>query len=235
VGAGSGDAKLITLKGYELLKDADVVLYTGSLIPDEVLGWCRDDAIVKSSHKMSYDEIFGFFLKYHHKRFVRLHTGDPTLYSTLAKQIRFLRERGIDFKVVAGVSAVFGAGSSLGIEYTIPGVSQTLILTRISGKSKNPEALKNILRCRDSSLVFYLSINLIDRLVEEAKKLKYPLETPCWVVEKATWRDEKVYKGRLENISEKVSHIRGVALILLGEFLYQEERASSHLYSKETL
>ena len=232
VSAGSGDPELITIKGQKALKRADVVLYTGSLVPKELLSWCKEDALIQNSHKMSYEEIFEFFKKHSAKNFVRLQTGDVTLYSTLAKQVDFLKKSGIDYEVIPGVSAVFGAGASLGIEYTIPAVSQTLILTRVEGKTPNPEPLENILNCKHSSLVFYLSINLIDKLTKTALEMDYSPDTPCWVVEKATWEDEKIYKGTLKTISKQVSHIKGVALILLGDFLYQKELESSHLYSK---
>lgn len=230
IGAGPGDAELITVKGQKILQKADAVLYTGSLVPKEVLSWCRDEAIIEDSQSMKYEEIFEFLKTHKNKICVRLHTGDPTIYSTIAKQIEFLKSEAIEYEVIAGVSASFGASASLGIEYTIPGVSQTLILTRVEGKTPNPEKLENILACKNSSLVFYLSIRLIKKLKESAYKLGYSKETPCWVIEKATWKDEKVYKGTLEDIEEKTKHIKGVALILLGEFLNQKEVVESHLY-----
>ncbi len=232
VGASCGDEELITLKGVNLLKRADAVLYTGSLIPKEVLSWCKEECLVVDSQDMKYPEIFSFLKKFKDKICIRLHTGDPTLYSTIAKQISFLKEENIDFEIVPGVSAAFCASASLGIEYTIPGVSQTLILTRIEGKTPNPENLENILACKNSSLVFYLSISLIAKLRNTAYKLGYKKDTPCFVVEKASWRDEKIYKGNLENIEQKVKHIKGIALILLGDFLNQNESEESHLYVK---
>ncbi|SFV70697.1 Cobalt-precorrin-4 C11-methyltransferase [hydrothermal vent metagenome] len=120
----------------------------------------------------------------------------------------------------------------MGIEYTIPGVSQTLIITRVEGKTPNPESLDNILACKNSSLVFYLSILLLKKLKKRALEMGYSPNTPCWVVEKATWEDEAIYKGTISNIEEQVSHIRGVALILLGDFLHQKETQESHLYVK---
>jgi len=233
IGAGSGDPDLITVKAKNILEIADVVLYTGSLIPKEVLKWCREDAVIKSSAKMRYGEIFQILEENSDKVVARVHTGDPTLYSTLAKQIKFLKSKNIDYEIISGVSAVFGAGASLGIEYTITGVSQTLILTRVEGRTPNPESLDNILNCKNSSLVFYLSIRLIDKLTERALELGYPKDTPCWVVERATWRDEKIYKGRVDTIGDMVKGVKGVALILLGEFLNQEERVPSHLYNKD--
>ncbi len=233
VGAGCGDAELVTVKGMRLLQNADVVLYTGSLIPKEVLSWCKDGCIVVDSQGMKYPEIFEFLQTHSEKNMVRLHTGDPTLYSTIAKQIEFLKTKGIEYDVVPGITAAFGASAALGIEYTIPGVSQTIILTRVEGKTPNPESLENILACKSSSLVFYLSISLLKKLKKGAFVQGYSKDTPCWVVEKATWKEEKIYKGTLEDIEEKVSHIKGIALILLGEFLHQKETQESHLYVKD--
>ena len=233
IGAGSGDPDLITVKGKNILEIADIVLYTGSLVPKEILKWCREDAIIKNSANMKYNEIFHILEENRDKIVARLHTGDPTLYSTLAKQIKFLKSKNIDYEIISGVSAVFGAGASLGIEYTITGVSQTLILTRVEGKTPNPESLDNILNCKNSSLVFYLSIRLIDKLTKRALELGYPKNTPCFVVEKATWEDEKIYKGTIETIADMVKDVKGIALILLGEFLNQEEKIPSHLYNRD--
>lgn len=235
IGAGPGDPELITVKAMKILQKVDVVLFTGSLVPREVLGWCKESCLIQDSQKMKYPEIFAFLTKYKEKLVARVHTGDPSIYSTIAKQIGFLKKEDIAYKVIPGITAAFGASSSLGIEYTIPGVSQTLILSRIEGKTPNPEKLENILACRNSSLVFYLSITLIKKLKKEALEIGYPLDTPCWVVERATREDERVYRGTLENIEEKVSHIKGVAVILLGDFLYQQESVESHLYRKPLL
>jgi len=231
VSAGPGDPELITVKGMRILQKADVVLYTGSLIPKEMLCWCKKDAIIENSADMSYEEIFDFFRRYRDSNFVRLHTGDTSIYSTLAKQVEFLKKEHIPFEVIPGVSAAFGAAASLGIEFTIPGISQTLILTRIEGKTPNPQSLKQLLSNKHSSLCFYLSIRLIKKLKESALALGYPKTTPCWVVEKATWADERIYKGTIDDIEHQVSHIKGVALILFGEFLSQKESTTSHLYS----
>lgn len=235
IGAGPGDPELVTIKASKILAKADVVLYTGSLVPKEVLSWCENAKIIEDSQGMKYDEIFSFLETHKEKKVARLHTGDPSLYSTIAKQIKFLKSKNISYEVVPGVTAAFGAAAALGIEYTIPGVSQTVILTRVEGKTPNPEKLANILRCKNSSLIFYLSINLIKKLREEAYRLNYKKETPCWVVERATHPEEKVYKATLESIEEKVSHIKGVALIMLGDFLHQKESTESHLYNKISL
>jgi len=233
VSAGPGDPELITVKGMKALQDAEVVLYTGSLVPKELLTWCKEDTLIENSADMSYEDIFDFIKEYHTKKFVRLHTGDASLFSTTAKQIEFLEQNGIDYEVIPGVSAAFGAAASVGIEYTIPGVSQTLIISRIEGRTPNPESLKQLLSNKNSSFAFYLSIRLIKKLKTTAYELGYAKSTPCWVVERATWADEKIYKATLEDIEEKVSHIKGVSLIMFGEFLNQNPKAESHLYAKE--
>ncbi|AXX92515.1 precorrin-4 C(11)-methyltransferase [Malaciobacter molluscorum LMG 25693] len=232
IGAGPGDPDLVTVKAQKVLQKANAVLYTGSLVPKEVLSWCKEDAIIKDSQGMKYPEIFSFLEEYKDKVVARVHTGDPSIYSTIAKQIQFLQEKSISYEVIPGITAAFGAAASLGIEFTIPGVSQTMILTRIEGKTPNPEKLENILACKNSSLVFYLSILLLKKLKKKALELGYSPDTPCWVVEKATWEEESIYKGTISNIEEQVSHIKGVALILLGDFLHQEETQESHLYVK---
>ena len=233
VGAGAGDPELITIKGQKALQEADVVLYTGSLIPKEVLGWCRENALIENSADMSYDDIFEFITQHHHKKFVRLHTGDPSIYSTIAKQIEFLKDNNIEYSVIAGVTAAFAGAASAGIEYTITGVSQTLIISRIEGKTPNPESLKQILSNRNSSFAFYLSIRLIKKLKETALDIGYSKDTPCWVIEKASWEDEATYRGTLDTIEAEVKDIKGIALILFGEFLHQKPTIESHLYDRE--
>jgi len=235
IGASCGDPDLITVKGMKILQKADAILYTGSLVPKEVLSWCKDDAILVDSQGMKYQEIFDFLVQHsqdENKIVVRLHTGDTSIYSTIAKQIEFLNTQNIKYRVIPGVSAAFGAAASLGIEYTIPGVSQTIVLTRVEGKTPNPEDLQNILALKNSSLVFYLSILLLKKLKKQALEMGYNPNTPCWVIEKATWEDEKIYKGTIDNIENQVSHIKGIALILFGDFLNQKETVESHLYVK---
>jgi precorrin-4/cobalt-precorrin-4 C11-methyltransferase len=231
VSAGCGDPELITVKGMRALQDADVVLYTGSLIPREVLSWCSNECIIENSADMSYEDIFEFILKHKDKKFVRLHTGDTSIFSTLAKQIEFLDKHSLAYEVIPGVTAAFGAAASVGVEYTITGVSQTLIISRIEGKTPNPESLKQLLSNKNSSFAFYLSIRLLKKLKESAYELGYAKDTPCWVVERATWTDEMIYKGSLDDIEEQVSHIKGVALIMFGEFLHQKATVESHLYA----
>ena len=233
VGAGPGDPDLITVKGMKALQEAEVVLYTGSLVPKELLTWCSDECIIDNSADMSYDDIFSFIKKYSDKKFVRLHTGDSSLYSTTAKQVEFLRSEGIEYEVIPGVTAAFGAAAAVGIEYTIPGVSQTLIISRVEGRTPNPESLEQLLSNKNSSFAFYLSISLIEKLKNTAYELGYLKDTPCWVVERATWAEEKIYKGTISDIQKQVSHIKGVALIMFGEYLNQRATVESHLYANK--
>lgn len=234
IGAGPGDPKLITVKAREILEAAKVILYTGSLVPREVLSWAPVDCLIESSENMSYQQIFDFIEEnIQNNDVIRVHTGDPSIYSTIAKQISFLNSKNISYEVIPGVTAAFGAAASLGIEYTIPGVSQTLIISRIEGNTPNPESLEAILACKNSSKVFYLSVSLMDELADKAVKLGYSTITPCWVVEKATWPSQKVVKGTLNDIHQKVKDagIKKTALILLGDFLNQKEEEESHLYN----
>lgn len=232
IGAGPGDPELVTVKAMNILKKADAVLFTGSLVPREVLAWCKEDALIVDSQGMKYPEIFEFLNTHKNKIVARVHTGDPSIYSTIAKQIEYLKEQDIEYSVIPGITAAFGAAASLGIEYTIPGVSQTVILSRVEGKTPNPEKLENILACKNSSLAFYLSILLLKKLKKKALDMGYSPDTPCWVIEKATWAEEKIYKGTISDIENQVSHIRGVALILFGDYLDQKETEESHLYVK---
>ena len=232
IGAGPGDPELVTVKAMNILKKADAVLFTGSLVPKEVLSWCKENALIVDSQGMKYPEIFEFLETHKDKIVARVHTGDPSIYSTIAKQIEYLKEQDIEYSVIPGITAAFGAAASLGIEYTIPGVSQTVILSRVEGKTPNPEKLENILACKNSSLAFYLSILLLEKLKKTALEMDYSPDTPCWVIEKATWAEEKIYKGTISDIQSQVSHIRGVALILFGDYLDQKETEQSHLYVK---
>lgn len=235
IGAGPGDPELITVKAKRILESSKVVLYTGSLIPKKVLKWVPNNSLIQSSENMTYQEIFDF-IKLHIKNsdIIRLHTGDPSIYSTIAKQIGFLKSLDIPYEVIPGVTAAFGAAAALGIEYTIPGISQTIIITRLEGNTPNPERIEKILSCTESSLVFYLSASLIDDLVKIALNNDYSDNTPCWVIEKATWPTQKIVKGTLKDIATKIkdAEITKTAIILLGNFLNQSETEESHLYNK---
>ncbi len=237
VGAGPGDVKLITVKGKELLENADVVIYAGSLVNSELLAYCKKGCEIYDSKYMNLEEIVNVMEKAvnENKLVVRLHTGDPSLYGAIFEQFVELDKRGVSYEVVPGVSSAFAACTAIKREFTVPEISQTVIFTRFSGRTKVPEKenLENIAKLR-ASLAIFLSISYIDELVKALLK-GYSPETPCSVVYKASWKDEKIIKGTLENITDliKTAGIRKTALILVGDFIEPKTYAYSRLYEKD--
>ncbi|OEF97994.1 precorrin-4 C(11)-methyltransferase [Desulfuribacillus alkaliarsenatis] len=235
VGAGSGDPDLITLKGYKLLQQADVVVYAGSLVNPEVLSHAKEGAKIVNSAHLALEEIVREMVEGYQvgKLVVRLHTGDPSLYGAIGEQIDMLNEFNIPYKVVPGVSSFLAAAASLGREYTIPDGTQTMIVTRLEGRTPVPasESLKS-LASHKSSMAIFLSVGMIDRVVEELSQV-HPLDMPIAVVEKASWPEERIVKGTLETIGEltREAGITKTALILVGEFL--NHTGKSKLYDKD--
>lgn len=234
VGSGPGDPELLTLKAKRLLEGADVVVYAGSLINPEVLKFATNARLYNSAG-MTLEEIVGVMesAAKEGRRVVRLHSGDPSIYGAIAEQIHELRARGIECEVVPGVSSFLAAASCLGVEYTVPEVSQTVILTRISGRTPVPEkeSLAKLAKHR-ASMVIFLSASRIDEVVEKLLQ-GYAGDTPVAVVYRASWKDEKVVRGRLSEIAEiaREEGIERTALILVGDFLRECRR--SRLYDKE--
>jgi len=237
VGAGPGDPDLITVKGRSLLKEADVIVYTGSLVPKAVLG--QTQAEIHNSAGMHLEEIISLMVDAFEagKRVVRLHTGDPSLYSAIAEQIALLRQHSIPYNVVPGVTAGFAASAALGCELTLPERVQTVIISRVTGRTPVPEkeSLETLSRIR-ASLILYLSVARIRQVTKELLA-GYPSNTPVAVVEKATWPDERIITGTLEDIATKVEEagIRKTAVILVGEALEgirDIKDAASKLYDK---
>ena len=227
VGAGPGDVELITLKGYKQLSEADVVIYAGSLVNPDLLNYCKKGAEIHDSASMHLMEIIDVMeagVKTG-KDVVRLQTGDFSIYGSIREQIEEMKKRGIEFDCTPGVSSFLGAASSIGAEYTVPEVSQSLIITRMAGRTPVPdrESLKSYAQHRTSMAIF-LSVQGIEKVVSELIEGGYPPETPVAVIYKATWPDEKKVFGDLTNIAEKVKEakIRKTALILVGDFLGQE-------------
>lgn len=237
VGAGPGDPELITLKGEELLNHADVVVYAGSLVNKELLDYCPEDCKVYDSSKMTLNEIIDVMEKgvKEGKKVVRLHTGDPSLYGAIFEQMKELDKRGINYEVVPGVSSAFAAVASLCREFTIPGISQTVIFTRYSGRTKVPEKenLKDLSKHR-ASMVIFLSVSYIDDVVKDLLE-GYDEETPVAVIYRVSWEDEKIIRGTLENIADKIKKegIKKTALILVGDFLDPKDFQYSKLYSED--
>lgn len=224
VGAGPGDKELITLKGYNLLKEADVVIYAGSLVNPELLSYCKENCLIYNSATMDLGEIINVIdnsLK-EKKKVVRLHTGDFSIYGAIREQIEELKKRSIEFELVPGVSSFLGAASSLKAEYTVPEISQSLIITRMEGRTPVPiKEQLHLLASHQTSMAIFLSVQLIDEVKEELIKGGYSLKTPVAVVYKATWADEFIIKSTLADIDKKVkeANISKTALILVGEFL----------------
>ncbi len=237
VGAGPGDPELITLKGEELLNHAQVVIYAGSLVNESLLDYCPADCEIYDSSKMTLREIIEVIEKSvkEGKNVIRLHTGDPSLYGAIFEQIRELDKRDIKYEVIPGVSSAFAAAASLCREFTIPGVSQTVIFTRFSGRTKVPEKenLAELAKHR-ASMVIFLSVSYIEDVVN-ALLHGYEKDTPVAVIYRVSWKDEKIIRGNLENIAEKVRKegIKKTALILVGDFLDPKDFQYSKLYSED--
>ncbi len=240
IGAGPGDAELITVKGARLLREADVVVYAGSLVDRELVRTHAPDAQVWDSASMTLEETTRVLAEAvaGGRRAVRLHTGDPAIYGAIQEQMAALDGLGIPYAVVPGVSSAFAAAAALKQELTLPEVTQTVILTRLAGRTPVPER-ERLARIAEigATMVIYLSVGMIDRVVAELLQGAYTRETPVAVVAKATWPDEEIITGTLADIAEKVTAagIAKQALIIVGDVLAARERglaALSKLYDK---
>ena len=236
IGAGPGDVDLITVKGRRILEKADVVIYAGSLVSKEHLNFCKEGAIFIDSAPLTLEEIIDNIKKYHddEKIIVRLHTGDPTIYGAIMEQMVELDKLNLKYEVVPGVSSFTASCAALKREFTVPEFSQSIIITRLSGKTKVPESedLEYLARHKTAMAIF-LSVQNIDDVVEKLKRGYGDENTPVAVVYKATWKDEKIIIGTLKDISNKVREagIKNTAQILVGNFINMS--AKSLLYSKD--
>lgn len=223
VGAGPGAVDLITIRGRDLLERADVVIYAGSLVTPDHLKFCKETCEFYDSATMHLGEVMDVMLVAYKagKVVVRLHTGDPSIYGAIGEQMRELDRENISYEVVPGVSSFVAANAAVKKEMTLPGVSQTIILTRISGRTPVPEKeeLKKLASHRVSMAIF-LSVQKISEVVDELLTA-YDKDTPIAVVYRASWPDEKIVKGTLADIAEKVkdADINRQAQILVGDFL----------------
>jgi precorrin-4/cobalt-precorrin-4 C11-methyltransferase len=223
VGAGPGDIELITLKGQRLLSKADVVVYAGSLINIRLLDYCPSTCHCIDSAVLNLDQIINIMAAaaFSGKAMVRLHTGDPSLYGSINEQMNALDQKGIPYKVVPGVSSFCGAAASLKRQLTLPGSTQTVILTRIGGRTPvPPEEDLEKLAVHGSSMVIFLSTQNIESVTRKLMK-QMPPETPAALVYKATWPDETIIKGTLKTLAPQVMAlgIRKTALILVGHWI----------------
>lgn len=224
VGAGPGDVELITVKGQRVLSEADLVIYAGSLVNPELLKVCKKEATILDSASMTLEEVIEAMAEAANKNqeIVRLHTGDPSIYGAIREQMDLLDTYKLDYVVVPGVSSFCGAAAALKAEYTLPDVSQTVILTRAGGRTPVPEKEElALLATHGATMVIFLSTSLAEKVKTDLLVGGYPPDTPVAIVYKATWPEEKIYRGTLEGLPSliKDNNLTKTALIVVGEFL----------------
>ncbi len=224
VGAGSGAADLITLRGARLLRAADVVVWAGSLVNPELLAECKESCVVYDSAHMTLEEVLDVMCAADARgeEVVRLHTGDPCLYGAIREQMDALDAMGIAYDDTPGVSSFCGAAAALNAEYTLPGVSQTVIITRMEGRTPVPEGERlAALAAHGATMVIFLSIGLIDRVQDALLQGAYTAATPAAVVYKATWPEQKIVHCTVGTLAEstRAAGITKTALIVVGDFL----------------
>jgi precorrin-4/cobalt-precorrin-4 C11-methyltransferase len=237
VGAGPGDPDLITVKGSCLLGEADLVLYAGSLVNKDILVHARPEARLVDSAGLNLEEMVEMMVEAATagKRVVRLHTGDPALYGAIQEQMNALQERGVESVMIPGVSSYAAAAAAVCRELTMPEVSQTVIITRMAGRTPVPEkeSLSSLAEHRASMCIF-LSVGMMGEVADQLQKA-YPPDTPVAVVEKASWPEQRVIRGILADIAAKVgaAGVTKTAMILVGDFLRDDLTRLSRLYAAE--
>lgn len=234
IGAGCGAVDLITVRGKKYLEEADVIIYAGSLVNKELLQYAKEGCALYDSAEMTLEEVLAVIegAEAEHKMTVRLHSGDPALYGAIGEQMREFDARGIAYDITPGVSAFSGAAAALKTEYTLPDVSQTVIITRASGKTVVPES-ENLrsLASHGATMVLFLSTGLLNRVSEELIAGGFSPDAPAAIVYKASWDDEKICRCTVSTLEEtaKANHITKTALITVGGFL-DSEFSRSKLY-----
>lgn len=235
IGAGPGDVDLITVKGRDILSKADVVIYAGSLVSKEHISFCKVGVEIHNSAAMTLEQVIEVMEKAEGegKVTVRLHTGDPAIYGAIKEQMDELDKSNVKYGVIPGVSSFTAAAAAIQKEFTLPSVTQTVILTRVEGRTPVPESEDlEKLATIGASMAIFLSISMIDKVVEKLRK-GYGRNVPIAVVERATWEDERSIIGTLDDICEKVkaTNITKCAQILVGDFI-DCEYDKSLLYDK---
>lgn len=237
VGAGSGAVDLITVRGARLLGEADVVIYAGSLVNPDVLSYTKEGCEIHNSAEMTLEQIIAVVkaAEAAGKTTVRLHTGDSSIYGAVREQFDELDELGIEYDVCPGVSAFCGAAAALKTEYTLPDVSQTVIITRAAGRTPVPEreAIR-ALAAHQSTMVLFLSTSLTEKLQRELLEGGYPGRTPVAVVYKATWPDEKIFRCTVDTLHKTVTEngLTKTSLIIVGDCM-GEKYTRSRLYAPD--
>lgn len=238
VGAGCGAADLITVRGMKLLQQADVIIYAGSLVNPELLEYAKRKCEIYNSATMTLDEVMIVMIaaETSGKMVVRLHTGEPSIYGAIQEQMHLLDEKGIYYESCPGVSACFGAAASLNLEYTLPDVSQTLIITRMAGRTSVPEKESiEKLASHNASMAIYLSSGMLKELSRHLINGGYRSDTPAAIVYKASWPDEEKYictVGTLAQTAE-AHGIKNLAVVLVGDVISKSGYALSKLYDPD--
>lgn len=235
VGAGPGAPDLITLRGKNLLEEADVIIYAGSLVNPKLLEYSKDICTIYNSARMTLEDVIKVIVKAEAagKTTVRLHTGDPCLYGAIREQMDILDEKGILYDYTPGVSSFCGAAAALNMEYTLPGVSQSVIITRAEGKTPVPgkESIRALAEHR-ATMVVFLSAGLLEELTKGLLDGGYSEDTPAAIVYRATWPDEKVLRCTVGTLVQtaKQNEITKTSLIIVGEAVRQGGYERSKLY-----
>jgi len=236
VGCGPGDPDLLTIKAKKLIEKADVVVYSGSLIPPQVIKFCKK-AKLHDASKLVREEIFHILYKNAKKSklVVRLHDGDPTIYGAIREQIDNLEKKGIKSEIIPGITSFLASSATLGTQLTLPGVTQTIIITRAESRTKVPkrEKISELAKHR-ATMIFYLSVHLLSEIVKQAKQGGYKITTPVAVVYRASWNDEKIISGTLKDIAQKVrkEKITRTAIVIIGDIIKPKSYEYSRLYDK---
>ena len=238
VGAGSGAKDLITVRGMKLIQEADVLVYAGSLVNPELLEYAKKECEIYDSALLTLEEIIEIIkdAEEKNKTTVRLHTGEPSLYGAVREQMNELDALSIKYESCPGVSACFGAASSLNMEFTLPNISQTLIITRMEGKTKVPkeESIESLAK-HQASMAIYLSTGLLEELSKRLINGGYKEDTPAAIVYKATWPDEKIFICTVSTLNEtaKKNNISKTAVILVGDVINKNGFDKSRLYAAD--
>ena len=237
VGAGAGDPELITVKGQKLLQKADVIIYAGSLVNPALLGFAKEGAEIHDSASMTLPEVIETIEKAVAKDLmvVRLHTGDPSIYGAIQEQMDALKKKGIDFEVVPGVSSFLATAAALKQEYTLPGISQTVIITRNEGRTPVPEREKlRSLAAHQATMCIFLSITMLADVVKELVEGGYAPSTPIAIVQRASWPEQKIVRATLKTIVAEIADkgIDRTAMIVVSRCLGADYELS-RLYAPE--